>query len=650
MLNKRACRAFFDPKLHMPDTGLLHAEQVGFIVRSAIRIIDHHRVLVLYVYNRAEAEQGDFMPLYTVFQDKDDYVTLARQENGSLKWRTACFDKLGGDYWFSSKCAFYSVKDERRVSRYLHDDSNRGGFAALFRAQSTIQARRLKERQISKERTILDRMSVVKALPRGLNGWIRRSIMPAYFLCNHTSAHKPVEGICTSCGHDITLRGAKHNDKAVCPRCHRELTIKSCAKFSYIYDRDTVQVIQRTGPQELVIRIIKAVYTYRGGEIKTSVYENARFFAGISEQGSFYVQNFYFSPKPGILTDWRRGCRPVYTCYQYNFDADTCAHVYCANLQKELAGTPWHYCPVEQFYQHFQEPMELPCFMREFLAHPRLEHLIKTELYNLASDIVYRYNSSILTLDETQNRTHRILGVAAEDVDFLRELDINRDELKRFRELAGVKDRQQLFRWMKERSITRDVPAMLQYVTAHRLMRYVDEQRTNRKPQDTLSEYRDYLEMCTKLDYAAKDKSILYPKDLHAAHDRAAKQVKVNADKLMRRNFITAYKRITGKLDYTRGGMMIVLPASPEELAAEGNALHHCVSSYADRVARQECIVVFVRRAEEPGTPYYTAEVRNGRIVQLRGLGNCAPTTEVQMFADAWQHDVLQSAALPSAA
>ena len=53
------------------------------------------------------------------------------------------------------------------------------------------------------------------------------------------------------------------------------------------------------------------------------------------------------------------GERPI--CYRFNenFEAVTCGHVYCRNLPKTLAGTPWEYCPVTAFYEHFHEPMQL---------------------------------------------------------------------------------------------------------------------------------------------------------------------------------------------------------------------------------------------------------------------------------------------------
>ena len=44
MLNKKLLRQYADPGLTIPaNHGLLYAEQVRYIIRTAVRIIDHHR-------------------------------------------------------------------------------------------------------------------------------------------------------------------------------------------------------------------------------------------------------------------------------------------------------------------------------------------------------------------------------------------------------------------------------------------------------------------------------------------------------------------------------------------------------------------------------------------------------------------------------
>ncbi len=138
---------------------------------------------------------------------------------------------------------------------------------------------------------------------------------------------------------------------------------------------------------------------------------------------------------------------------------------------------------------------------------------------------------------------------------------------------------------------------------------------------------------------------MLYPRDLQKAHDRVQGRVKARANAQLRRDFKTAMQAISGHLDFEQDGMRIVLPSGPEELAAKGNALHHCVGTYADRVAKHECIILFLRQCEDVEKPFFTIEVRGGKITQVRGMKNCPATPEVDAFVAQWERRVLQAPA-----
>lgn len=84
-------------------------------------------------------------------------------------------------------------------------------------------------------------------------------------------------------------------------------------------------------------------------------------------------------------------------------------------------------------------------------------------------------------------------------------------------------------------------------------------------------------------------------------------------------------------------------------IVAEGNALHHCVGSYVERIAEEECIILFLRRCANECKPFYTIEVRRQEVVQVRGAGNCGMTPEVEAFVTAWKQRAL-CAPLPAAA
>ena len=63
-------------------------------------------------------------------------------------------------------------------------------------------------------------------------------------------------------------------------------------------------------------------------------------------------------------------------------------------------------------------------------------------------------------------------------------------------------------------------------------------------------------------------------------------------------------------------------------------ALHHCVGGYAEKHARGETNILFVRKNEKPDQPLYTMEVTGSvksgwRMVQIRANMNAAPPKEV---------------------
>lgn len=654
MLNKKLCRRYANPELKLDaDNGLFRAQQVKYIVCTDIQTIDNQPVLILYLIPREQAAKGDYRPVWAMFQSESDYITL-EQKDGRTKWRAAAFEKLFKENYLGRGCAFYSARDERRVVSYFKDGDAQG-FPSLIKAQDAYIAARRRNRQLDLERKILARMDGLPALPDGLEDWAHRNVLPGYFFYDHAKKGKAT-GVCSICGEEITLEKVKHNGETVCPRCGRHLTMKPRGRVKRMSDRETFQVIQQAGPGELVIRILKVIAAYEGDGpvIYIHIHESARKFVSVGPDGNMNQERFYMAYR-GILTDWKKGDHPTSMGY-VTFEGETCGHLYCGNLPEVLTGTPWEYCPVGLFYEHHRIPMVLCTFLNGFLRHPRLEHLIKTGFYNLAADVVYSYHGNAL-LDESQNRTHRILGVRAEDVPFLRDLGVKAEALNTYQEYCqkNLKDRQRLLTWQLEHDVKWNIIPVLEHMTAHKFMRYLDAQYRLLKGQnggwryhsmqDLVTEYKDYLEMCVKQKYDMKNSFVLYPADLQKAHDKVAQRIKIKANAKMRRDFNAAYQRIMGQLDFELNGMKIVYPASLDQIVAEGHALHHCVGNYVDRVAAHKTIILFLRRCEDVDKPYFTVEVRDRKVVQVHGMENKAAPPEVKQFMDIWEKRVLQGRA-----
>ena len=146
------------------------------------------------------------------------------------------------------------------------------------------------------------------------------------------------------------------------------------------------------------------------------------------------------------------------------------------------------------------------------------------------------------------------------------------------------------------------------------------------------------------MEYPMKNNFVLFPNDLQAAHDRVQRRAKIKDSIQLREDFAAAMKAIAGHLDFEMYGMKIVMPASPDDIVAEGQALRHCVGSYVDRVAKHESIILFLRMADAPDRPFFTIEVKNRHIVQTRGLQNRDATPEVRAFVDRFERQVLMAA------
>lgn len=143
-------------------------------------------------------------------------------------------------------------------------------------------------------------------------------------------------------------------------------------------------------------------------------------------------------------------------------------------------------------------------------------------------------------------------------------------------------------------------------------------------------EYRDYQNMLENLGIAFEGDFRILPKNFKQAHDDAVKAYNDMKDEQKRIEFANQLEKLLG-LEQTIGNYTFVLPKELQELKAEGKALSHCVGSYADRVARGETVIVFVRQKEKVDNPLYTLEIRGGKIVQLRGKRNR------DAEADAWE-------------
>ena len=79
--------------------------------------------------------------------------------------------------------------------------------------------------------------------------------------------------------------------------------------------------------------------------------------------------------------------------------------------------------------------------------------------------------------------------------------------------------------------------------------------------------------------------------------------------------------------------LMIVVPTCKKDFQQEGQNNHNCVGGYFERVLKGQCIVVFLRKKEEPEKAFCTVEFDlHGNVKQNRACYNRQAPEEAVQF------------------
>ena len=660
-IDKRACRKFAIPELEFNlNEGILHVERCPYIIRTAVHNISGQRILVLYIYQSENILAGSIKPRWVMFHSRDDFATLSFREDAKATWQCSTLgslDRIGG---FDSKCAFYRQQDESRVARFCKCE--RGAISMLGYLQRLISYRKELERKWKKQRAIIERMKYVPVLPRDLKGFIHREVMPQYIFYDY-QRKAPGHAYCTACRHEVRIAAAKHNASGTCPRCKKKITFKCRGRRGRIFDRATVQVLQKAEGNGLVLRIIKVYRSFADSDIPNhfEIWENARQFITLSSSGQCSVDAYYYHYKAGYdLTPWCNGYRPVFDRWKYNFTADMSGVLYQRNLSDTLKDTPWAYSQLEAF-SGIASFSGVATFLSAYIKRPKIEHLIKMKLYRLVSGIIYGgYSYSALQAINFNGENMRaILGIDRPYFPLLRELNPSIDQLHLIRQLlqADHKPSTEQIKWFIASKISNADAAkeLLAHMSVHKLQRYVEQQfapedeaalkRVDYYKINTLiTDYHDYLCMCKELQYDVKNSFILFPRELKAAHDSVAKTLKDKRTAEHEKAIAGSFDEWQKRYQYQSKELMMIPPHSAKEIVDEGAALHHCVRLYVKNVAEKKSVILFVRSVDEPDKSLCTVEVKDGQVTQARGFDNEEPPAQITAFIEQWKQRVLYAA------
>lgn len=371
--------------------------------------------------------------------------------------------------------------------------------------------------------------------------------------------------------------------------------------------------------------------------------------------------------------------------------------LYPGNLPTAWEHTPMKYSALEVLATNIPTiSVDYERGIEAYLRFPKLEWFCKMGLNKLAKHIIYaaggRYGNGVSKINYSANTIYEILGLTKENVRILQEIDANDYELRLLQVAQSIGLRlkpEQLREYYETFECNTDLlKATRRKVSLHKLVKYITKESENyplgekggcwqysymryteredpriERKRNCAHDWLEYLKWCEELKYDLNNMFVYMPNNFKKVHDRTMREYqelqdkKAAAEKKRRekeaaRRMAETKKAMEEIFEKNNGtdafsikgkGLILVVPKSGAEIKAEGDALHHCVGGYVERVARGETNIFFVRKADEPDKSYFTLEWKNNKIIQCRGLRNCGMTPEVEAFVKVFEKKMLES-------
>lgn len=611
----------------------------------------------------------------------------------------------GNKYLHIPLVFIWSANDKEIMEKFFRSYSRKQDesvWDAIGRFQDEVKDARLAEKHRKVLAPIDLKMEPIGDPPQEFRDWVWEHGMSfsRYGIYKETKKGK-AEFECTYCKKIGTVDRAKmrlrNNEKGECPFCGSRVTYKAKGKMScqiiderwFIYvDRQEKGFLLRYFNARRHIRndsyIVGALNKNR---IEETLYEYSRCFwtfIGMKPVKDSYEWGVYHQRGN---SRWIPDEGKIY-CME--------CILYPGNLPQVWEHTPMKYSALEILAQNipttafrYEDAMDV------YLKFPKLEWLCKMGLNQLAKDAVrgFQYSNMVGKIDYKADTIYGILGLTKVNTKVLQAIDGNHYELRLLQvaQKYGIQMKPEQLKEFYEtfECNTELLKAKNRKISLHKLCRYIEKESerypigdknycrwnysynryTERKDprierkQNMANDWLEYIGWCKELKYDLSNMFIYMPNNFKNVHDRVAGEYRALQDKktaeekrrreeAARRELEQTKKAMAEIFEKNNGtdafsikgkGLILVVPKSGDEIRAEGEALHHCVGGYVQRVAKGETNIFFVRKADEPGKSYFTMEWNHNKVIQCRGKGNCGMPPEVKAFVKVFEQKMQEA-------
>lgn len=453
---------------------------------------------------------------------------------------------------------------------------------------------------------------------------------------------------CTHCKYTYRSENFKHNERVYCNKCNSFCTVKASGRGrKYLQDRGYFVWYDHSlkDKNSIVARGIYVVRDYSGPytnvETKYTVTSMYLFEQGKSRMIDNYCwNNTYWRKRKSIISESTTSMQNIRSHYSRE------------SIERAVKGTPFQYSTWEKY--DYNEMLE---FFDLASKYPCIEYLSKLGLTNLVKEKL-RGHKTYSTINWRGKTLDKVLKLSKYEIKELKEIRDSNISLNYYSLFLFHQSKKDGSNFSLKDAVTLnkilpsyredDIKEIHKYATLKQIIRYVKKQYIKKNEKHYFSSdmvigtWKDYLRDCRELDMDLNKESILFPTNLYDAHQKTIKKIKYKADKALNDQLKIRLKKLK-KYQFEYKGLIIRPALSIQELIDEGNALDHCVGSYAKRYAKGQTTILFIRKKTNPNKPFYTMEIQDNRIIQTYGFDNKLPTKQVQAFIDTFTNEILNN-------
>ena len=447
-----------------------------------------------------------------------------------------------------------------------------------------------------------------------------------------------------------------HNDKALCPWCGKEVTLK---EMRYLGRR--VSLCE----YHLVVFLDE-----RDGAIFAQCFWTMKDYRRELTDPPLFMQTKAIRFEIGRVTEWvayeggvsKRVVEGRYgrsSCITEPFTNDAWHPMGLSYLPYTVFGREaigrseaYRYCQYHRMKTVYEKDSVMMRYLAIYSIYPRLtEMLMKSGMAELVKDLIYEKKKNARVLCWEAPDTRSAFSLDGQEMRAFRDAKVSPYVIGDYKALkrAGIRTE---FSRLKEIGIYGHSifyheliqVAVSDRIRPERIHRYLlkHEKECNGRGNAWYA-WRDYHRMAKELGYDLDEASVLFPKDLKRRHDEATAEINLRKERTKREQEKAALARAKKnmaarrkKYNFTMGGYFIRIAETREEIRREGRTLQHCVGGYAERHIANKTTILFLRREATPEASLYTVEMDGDQLRQIHGYRNSWPQKDMEWFLTPW--------------